>query len=252
MTIIGSQNRDLPLSTVCDTHNLDEDKLPRHISIVMDGNGRWAQERNQPRRKGHEAGATALKRVISLCLEFGIHYLSVYTFSTENWNRPRSEVQFLMALLKRLISNEKKSMQEKGVRFRRCGFRDRVPSDVLKALDNVEQDTQHNTSLQLNLMFNYGARQEIVKVCKDVVDSAQSSDSIDESTLNAHFFTADSPDPDVLIRTGGDFRISNYMLWQLSYTELFFLEEKWPDFDKVQFVSILSEYQQRQRRYGGL
>jgi undecaprenyl diphosphate synthase len=252
MTIIGSQNRDQSLSETCEEHTLSINNLPKHVSIIMDGNGRWAKERNQPRRKGHQAGAEVLRRVIRLCLEFGVHYLSVYTFSTENWNRPKDEVQFLMTLLKRLIANEKKSMQEQGVRFRRCGFRDRVPKDVLKVLDDVEQDTQHNTALQLNLMFNYGARQELLNVCRTIVDDHKTSDVISEDDVSRALFTHDSPDPDVLIRTGGDFRISNYMLWQLSYTELFFLDVKWPDFDKAHFVSVIQEFQQRHRRYGGL
>lgn len=252
MPMMDGLKHDTSLDELYSLHQLDSRNIPVHIAMIMDGNGRWATSRKLPRTSGHQEGAEALKRALELCSDFGIKYLSVYTFSTENWTRPRTEVIFLMRLLKSLLRKEKKMMIRNGIRFRRCGFRDNVPADLLQVMDEVEEETANNSTMQLNLLFNYGARQELLNAVEILRRDDISDSNINQDRLNSLLFTHDSPDPDILIRTGGDYRLSNFMLWQASYTELFFLDTLWPDFGETQFVDVIKEFQSRHRRYGGL
>ncbi|RAP32353.1 isoprenyl transferase [Candidatus Marinamargulisbacteria bacterium SCGC AG-414-C22] len=233
---------------------LQLDNLPRHIAIIMDGNGRWALANNKPRTYGHKQGTEALRQIIKTCVSFNIHYLSVYAFSTENWSRPDYEVTFLMSLLKTMIDKEIDNLHENGIRVRIIGNVEKLPSNIKNTIKVIEEKTTDNTTMQLNLMINYGSRSEILH-CIDRIVKVQQNESpstIDESLISDHLLTFDSPDPDILIRTGGEYRLSNFMLYQLSYAELFFSKTYWPDFNKEELLDILLEFQSRQRRYGAL
>jgi undecaprenyl diphosphate synthase len=227
---------------------------PAHVAIIMDGNGRWAQKRLLSRIRGHEKGSEAVRMVVRTCRELGIAFLTLYAFSTENWQRPKSEVDGLMRLLRRFIKAELPEMLQNQIRLHVLGRIDQLPSDVQQALRQAISATQANTALQLNLALSYGGRDEIARAARALAAEVQSGtlrlEDITEEGLAARLDTRGIPDPDLLIRTGGDMRISNFLLWQLAYTEIFITPTLWPDFGREQFLEILGEFQTRERRFG--
>ncbi len=235
---------------------LDPSRIPRHIAIIMDGNGRWAELRGLPRVEGHRAGRDALRRTVQGARECGVEVLTLYAFSTENWRRPREEVQALMALLVETAEQEANDLQRNGVRFRASGLLSAMPVGVQAALEEVMEVTQHNTEIILNLAINYGGRSEIAEAARRIAERVGQGhltvEEIDERTFQRHLFAPDLPDPDLLIRTGGEHRISNFLLWQAAYTELYFTDVHWPDFQKLDLFEAIRSFQTRERRFGGV
>ena len=233
---------------------IDRTRLPRHVAIIMDGNGRWAKERNKERTYGHQYGAEAVRMVTEDSVEIGIEYLTLYAFSTENWKRPDEEVDALMALMVMSIENETPTLMENNVRLQAIGDLSRMPSDVKAKLDQCIQVTSGNTGLTLVLALSYSTKWEMVEAVKnmaqEVMDGKLNIKDINDNTIDSHLATAMMPDPDLLIRTGGEMRISNFLMWQLAYAELYFTPEYWPDFGKENFYKAICDYQNRERRFG--
>jgi len=229
--------------------------VPNHVAIIMDGNGRWAQERGLPRLEGHRRGVEAVRRAVRSAAELGVRYLTIYSFSSENWSRPAEEVSALMGLLKRYIRNDLADLHRNGVRVRVIGLRRNLTADIAALLCEAEDLTAGNPGLTLVVAFNYGARQEIVEAARKLAAAALAGRidpaDIDERALSARLDTADIPDPDLVIRTSGEQRLSNFLLWQAAYAELVFLPMHWPDFDHAAFQAALAQYAQRERRFGG-
>ena len=230
--------------------------VPQHIAIIMDGNGRWARSRGLPREVGHERGVEALRRTVEACRDIGLSYLTVFSFSTENWKRPASEVSSLFGLLKLYVKQDLKKLKANGVRIRVIGSRAGLPSDVLSLIDRSETETLKNTRFNLNIAFNYGARDEIFSAVKaiaeDVSAGRMNADALTMNQFEKRLWCHDIPDPEVLIRTSGEYRISNFLLWQLAYTELVFMDCLWPDFSKAHLEEAVEIYFQRERRFGGV
>ncbi len=228
--------------------------IPRHVAIIMDGNGRWARERMLPRPLGHRSGMKSVREVVEGSLEAGVEVLSLFAFSQENWQRPRVEVSALMSLLEEYIQRESDELQAQGVRVRVLGDVDRLQGAARAAVDRVCAQTAHNTRLTLNLFISYGSRAELVRAARllaeDVAAGRLAPDAIDEAAFAAKLFTADCPDPDLLIRTSGEQRLSNFLLWQLAYTELFISPVLWPDFGRSNLFEAILDYQNRDRRFG--
>ena len=220
----------------------------KHIAIIMDGNRRWAKEKNLPSAVGHKKGVDALKATMRACDDFGIKYLTVYAFSTENWNRKPEEVNFLMDLLGQTLKNELKEMHENNVVISFIGDTTKLSDNLQKILANAVETTKNNTGVNLQIAFNYGSRAEIVKAVQAIVDSG--AKEVTEELISKALYTADIPDPDLLIRTGGEMRVSNYLLWQISYSEFIVIPEFWPDFDKEKLADCVREFNRRNRRYG--
>jgi undecaprenyl diphosphate synthase len=233
---------------------LDASQLPAHVAIIMDGNGRWAKKRLLNRVKGHEKGSDTVRNVVRTCRELGIRYLTLYAFSTENWQRPKNEVEALMTLLKRFLKSEKSEMLENDIRLRVIGQVDRLPADVRMSVEETMAATRDNHGMDLILALSYGGRTEIVDMVQAVADKV-SRGRIDPKAINAemvadHLYTREIPDPDILIRTSGEMRISNFLLWQIAYAEIFITPTLWPDFSKEELLQILKDFQGRERRYG--
>ncbi|MBN2165506.1 MAG: isoprenyl transferase [Marinilabiliaceae bacterium] len=233
---------------------LEKDKLPSHVAIIMDGNGRWARKRGNSRIFGHKNGVKAVREVTEAAAELGIGYLTLYAFSTENWNRPKTEVDALMSLLVKTISDETKTLMENNVQLNVIGFKDSLPQRVRKNLEDCIEKTSSNTGLVLNLALSYSSRWEIIDAVKKIADDV-SNKKISVDDINADFFsnyltTSGMPDPELMIRTSGETRISNFLLWQLAYAELYFCDVLWPDFRKENFYEALINYQNRERRFG--
>ena len=222
----------------------------QHIAVIMDGNRRWAKERNLPSAFGHKKGVDALKKTMRACDDFGVKYLTVYAFSTENWNRKQEEVDFLMDLLGQTIKNELKEMHENGVVINFIGDLTRLNPKLQKILYDAMEYTKNNTGVRLQIAFNYGARAEIANAVKKIVEKGYKSDEITEELISKELYTADIPDPDLLIRTGGEMRVSNYLLWQIAYSEILVMKEYWPEFDENLLAGAIFEFGHRQRRYG--
>ncbi len=226
----------------------------QHIAIIMDGNRRWAKERNLPSAFGHKKGVDALKAAMRACDDFGVKYLTVYAFSTENWNRNPEEVAFLMDLLGVTLQNELKEMHENNVVISFIGDTTKLSEKLQKILKNAVETTKNNTGVNLQIAFNYGARDEITNavknICKKVQTCEISPDEITEETISQNIYTKNIPDPDLLIRTGGEMRVSNYLLWQIAYSEILVTKRYWPEFDKKALAEAIMEFQSRQRRYG--
>lgn len=219
----------------------------------MDGNGRWASQRGLPRTEGHAAGEEALLDTVEGALDLGISWLTVYAFSTENWRRPAEEVRYLMQFNESLLTRRRDELHERGVRMRFLGRRDwRVPKRVLKRMDESIALTAENTVMTLNIAFNYGGRAEIVDAVKAIVNSGVAAERVDERMIRRHLYDPDMPDPDLMVRTSGEYRISNYLLWELAYSELVFPDVLWPDFRREHLFEAVREYQRRERRFGGL
>lgn len=231
---------------------LDMKRIPQHIAIIMDGNGRWATERNKPRSYGHQAGVDTVRRITSECTRLGVKYLTLYTFSTENWNRPSDEIAALMGLV--LTSLEDEIFMKNNVRFQVIGDIDRLPAAVAGKLRETIEHTANNDTMTMVVALSYSARWELTEATKQIAAKVQkgelSIDDIDENAINNSLCTNFMPDPDLLIRTGGEFRISNYLLWQLAYSELYFCETYWPDFSEADLHKAIADYQGRQRRFG--
>ncbi|MAQ64976.1 hypothetical protein CL647_03195 [bacterium] len=232
---------------------LDTKKLPKHIAIIMDGNGRWAKSKNKNRMIGHKEGVKALKNVIKTCIDINIECLSAYTFSTENWKRPEKEVSFLMNLLEIMIEKEKKDLKEKNVKVNIIGNKEKLSKNLIKKIELLESKTNDCTGMILNLMINYGSRNEIINAVNQIKNDKNLSDkTITEEIFRNNLYTKTLPDPEIVIRTSGEKRISNFMLWQISYSELYFTDTLWPDFSQKELLDILTDYQDRNRRFGGL
>ena len=231
-------------------------KGPRHVAIIMDGNGRWAEARGLPRTLGHKSGVEAVRRAVRAAADFGIEYLTIYSFSTENWSRPATEVGFLLDLLRRFILQDVAELHKSGVCIKIIGDREALSGDLRTLIEDAERLTANNSALTLVVAFNYGSKQEIAKAVQAIAHEVQSGalapDSICAGTISKHLETASMPDPDLLIRTSGEQRISNFLLWQCAYAELVFVEDLWPDFTRETFERALAEYAKRDRRYGGL
>ena len=230
--------------------------VPRHIAIIMDGNGRWARERGLPRIKGHEQGAESVRAVTEACVELGVEFLTVYAFSTENWKRPEAEVAALWVLLDHFIQEETPTLMKNNVRLAAIGRLHELPKSCQRALTEATATTAQNTATTLILALNYSGRTEIIdavkELCSDATAGRVDVEKIDAETLSARLYTRAYPDPDLLIRTSGEMRLSNFLLWQLSYTEIYVTEKWWPDFGKDDLRAAITDFNKRQRRYGGL
>jgi undecaprenyl diphosphate synthase len=232
--------------------SLDPSRIPVHVAAVMDGNGRWANRRGLTRTEGHAAGEEALWDTVMGALELGVEWLSVYAFSTENWKRPVDEVRFLMNFNESLLINRRDWLNDLGVRVRFIGRRNwRVPRRVLKNIEEAEALTRHNRRMTLTFCFNYGGRAELVDAVQRIVEDGVSASKVNEKLISDYLYAPDMPDPDLVIRTSGEFRISNFLLWELAYAELVFTETLWPDFRRGHLVAAIAEYQARARRFGG-
>jgi undecaprenyl diphosphate synthase len=226
------------------------EKIPTHVAIIMDGNGRWARERGLPRLAGHRAGVENLRRVLEACVEFGIQYLTIYAFSTENWERPQAEVRGLMNILEEVIDRELDELHANGVQLRHIGRLDRLnPALQKKVLDAIKL-TRNNKRLVLNVAWNYGGRAEIVHAIQQMMADGVSPDEVDEELVSSYLYTAECPDPDLIIRTSGEFRVSNFLIWQGAYTEWYIPPTYWPDFGREELLKALRTYAQRERRFG--
>jgi len=230
--------------------------VPVHVAVIMDGNGRWAKARSLPRIAGHSAGMKTVKEVVKAADAIGVKYLTMYAFSTENWKRPREEVEFLMKLPQEFLSTELDELVERNVCVKILGSQEELPSHTRQALEIAVEKTKGNDGLQLHFALNYGGRKEICDAMQELARQIEagvlSSDELDEKIVEQHLYSAGMPDPDLLIRTSGEIRLSNFMLWQLAYTELWFTDVLWPDFTKEHFNEAIAEYQRRARRYGAV
>jgi undecaprenyl diphosphate synthase len=235
---------------------MQTDQLPKHVAIIMDGNGRWAKARGMSRTQGHLEGVKRVEEIIKFARDTGIKFLTIYAFSTENWSRPQDEVSMIMRTFILVLGQKARELAKKGVRINFIGRRHGVPQEVLKAMDEAAFVTKSSETMTLNIAFNYGARGEIVDAVKSiaaqVTEGKIKADEIDEKVISAHLYTKGQPDPDLLIRTSGEERISNFLLWQLSYAELYFTEKCWPEFNEEEFTKALTSYAQRERRWGGV
>lgn len=229
---------------------------PRHVAIIMDGNGRWAKARGLPRALGHKEGVEALRRAVEASRELGLTHLSVYAFSTENWNRPQSEIDALFDLLRVFVRRDLARLHKDGVRVRIVGSREGLSEDILGLIDEAVESTRANTRLTLNIAFNYGGRSEIVAAVKEIARAVQAGriqpDQIDEAMVSGMLWTSDSPEPDLVIRTSGELRLSNFLLWSGAYAELMFMDVLWPDFTKESLEKAIDAFRRRDRRFGGL
>ena len=243
------------LRAVAETHlETGQAPAPKHVAIIMDGNGRWAERNGMSRSKGHRKGSDAVKEAIEGAIDNNIQYLTLYAFSSENWNRPAEEVTDLMGLLKMYLKKEIRTLSKEGVRLRVIGCRDKLSTDIRKLIDKAEEGTQDNTRLTLIIALSYGSRDEITLAVKDIASLVAKGDlkpeDVTEKTIQEHLFTKGIPDPDLLIRTSGEQRLSNFLLWQSAYTEFLFMPVLWPDFTRQTFTDAVIEFQSRDRRYG--
>lgn len=236
---------------------IDPARLPAHLAVIMDGNGRWARRRRLPRVAGHQAGVSAVRTTIETCAQLGVKFLTLYAFSVENWKRPRAEVETLWRLLRYYLRQELPELQKNDIRLQAIGRLDALPPQVRRELDAVVEATAANRGLLLNLAINYGGRAEIVDALNSILEMARLDGSLptlklDEELISSNLYTANCPDPDLLIRTSGEMRISNFLLWQIAYAELYVTETLWPDFSRHDLLQAILDYQKRDRRYGGL
>lgn len=235
---------------------LSRERLPQHIAIIMDGNGRWAQNRGLPRIEGHRRGVTSVRTIVEECARLGLGQLTLYCFSSENWKRPRLELDLLMSLLQRYVVAEREEIMRQDIRFQTIGRTDRINKSILKEVNQTIEMSQDNPGMRLCLALDYGARDEVVNAVKQIASKVQDGeldvDQIDETTVSQHLYTSQMTDPDLVIRTAGEMRISNFLLWQISYAELWVTQTLWPDFRQPELFAALKDYSQRDRRFGGL
>ncbi|WP_332630660.1 isoprenyl transferase [Halalkalibacter flavus] len=236
--------------------DIDDINVPKHIAIIMDGNGRWAKQKGLPRIAGHREGMKVINKIVRKADDLGIEILTLYAFSTENWKRPKTEVDYLLKLPERFLNKELPTLIEKNVKVRLMGSIDKLPEHTKKAVAKAVKDTENNTGLVLNFALNYGSRYELMNAVKEIAQQVErgslQASEIDESVLTEHLMTAELRDPDLLIRTSGELRLSNFMLWQVAYSEFWFTDVLWPDFNEQHLVEAISVYQKRARRYGGV
>jgi undecaprenyl diphosphate synthase len=245
---IGARDPDYALARA-----IDPAQLPAHIAVIMDGNGRWARRRGLPRVAGHKAGVDAVRTTVETCARLGLRALTLYAFSVENWKRPRAEVETLWRLLRLYLRAELPQMHRHDIRFTAIGRLDALPQFVRAELESVVRSTAGNGGLQLNLAINYGGRAEIVDAVKALIEDARRRDfKIDEAAISARLYTAGMPDPDLLIRTSGEMRVSNFLLWQIAYAELYVTDTLWPDFSRRELLRAILDYQKRERRFGAI
>lgn len=234
--------------------SIDPESIPRHVAIIMDGNGRWAKRQGKPRLFGHKNGVTSVQEIVECAGDFGVEVLTLYAFSTENWKRPADEVGGLMTLLKMYLQKELSKMVKNSIRLTCIGDIAKLPKDVREVLENTMRKTMNNTKLTLNLALSYGGRAEMIQAVKQISEEVRSGElevsAIDEALIDSRLYTADLPDPDLLIRTGGEARLSNFLLWQASYAEIYFTDTMWPDFRRDAFCAAIEEFQRRERRFG--
>ena len=226
------------------------ERVPRHVGIIMDGNGRWARARGLPRLAGHRAGTDNLRRVLRAAVEFGIEILTIYAFSTENWDRPEEEVRGLLTILERMIDRELSKLHEEGVQVRHVGRLERIAPEMQRKVRDAIELTRHNQRLILNVAFNYGGRAELVDALRRIIADGVPAEQVDESLISRYLYTAGLPDPDLIIRTSGEMRISNFLIWQGAYAEIYVTPALWPDFDKDELYNALQDYDRRERRFG--
>jgi undecaprenyl diphosphate synthase len=226
------------------------EKIPAHVAIIMDGNGRWARERKLPRLAGHRAGVENMRRVLEACGEFGIKYLTIYAFSTENWDRPKAEVRGLLNILEDVIDRELDELHENGVQLNHLGRLERMSDELQEKVNHAIELTRDNDRLVLNIAWNYGGRDEIVQVIEKIVASGVGPEKINEELVNSYLYTAGCPDPDLIVRTSGEFRVSNFLIWQGAYSEWYVTKTYWPDFGREELLKALIEYAARERRFG--
>ena len=235
---------------------IDYDRLPAHIGVIMDGNGRWAKKRGLPRSAGHSAGADTLKKIVTECNKMGIRYITVYAFSTENWKRPKEEVDFLMELLLGYLKDAENSLAGENVVIRAIGSRKELTDEIQEQIIKTEEFTKNNTGIIMNIALNYGAREELTNAARQIAEEVESGKikpgDITMETISGHLYTQGQPDPDLIIRTSGEERISNFMLWQMAYAELWFTKKLWPDFNKNDLYQAILDFQSRGRRFGGV
>ena len=231
-------------------------RIPAHIGVIMDGNGRWAKARGKPRTEGHVAGVKSLRALVETCIDYGVEYLTVFSFSSENWTRPKDEISFIFGLLRRFVASDLEKLHRNNVRVKIIGSREGLDDSLRRLIAEVEATTATNTGLKLQVAFNYGGKAEIAEAVRRIASLVASgrmkAEDITEETIGRALYTAGMPDPDIIIRTSGERRFSNSLLWQSAYAELVFVEENWPDFDEAAFVKVLEDYSGRDRRYGGL
>ncbi len=229
---------------------------PKNIAIIMDGNGRWAQQRNKNRTSGHKEGVKTLKKIVKAAANLNVESLTVYAFSTENWKRPKAEVDFLLTLMKQTMRNEVEELIEKGVKVKFIGRKDSLSKKLTEEIDYIEKNSFHNKKLTLNIAFNYGGRAEITDAAKKIAEAYKENkltlDQFDESNFSNYLYNKELKDIELLIRTGGDMRLSNFLLWQSAYAELYFTDKFWPDFEEEDLIKAIQEFKQRERRFGGL
>ncbi len=234
--------------------SIDKNNLPKHLAIIMDGNGRWAKQKGLLRAFGHENGTKSVRNTVETCAKLGIENLTLYAFSTENWNRPKLEVDTLMKLLVHSLKNELKTLQENNIRLNSIGSLDKLPTSIHKELKEVIEKTKTNSRMTLTIALSYGSREELINVVKNISEKVKNNiisvDTIDESIINQHLYTHNLPDVDLLIRTSGEHRISNFLLWQICYAELYFTDVLWPDFKENDLYEAIISYQKRERRFG--
>jgi undecaprenyl diphosphate synthase len=231
-------------------------RIPAHIGVIMDGNGRWAKDRGKPRTEGHIAGVKALRATVENCINYGVGYLTVFSFSSENWTRPKDEISFIFGLLRRFVASDLEKLHRNNVRVKIIGSREGLDDGLRRLIAEVEATTAMNTGLKLQVAFNYGGKAEITEAVRRigslVATGRLKPEDITEDTIGRALYTAGMPDPDIIIRTSGEQRVSNFLLWQSAYSELVFVEDNWPDFDEAAFVRVLEDYSGRERRYGGV
>jgi undecaprenyl diphosphate synthase len=236
-----------------DLDGIDPKRIPAHVGVVMDGNGRWAQKRGLKRTEGHAAGEEALFDTVDGALELGLDWLTVYAFSTENWKRPADEVRYLMGFNESILTRRRDELHERGVRIRFAGRRDwRVPKRLLRRMDEAIEQTKRNKTMTLTIAFNYGGRAEIVDAVRALVAEGVKASDVDEKAIRKHLYDPKMPDPDLMVRTSGEFRISNFLLWELAYSELIFIDTLWPDFRREDLFEAVREFQRRDRRFGAI
>lgn len=223
--------------------------IPNHIAIIMDGNGRWAKSKGMPRTYGHKEGAKTLRKIIVECSKLGVKYLTVYAFSTENWKRSKEEVEALMFLFKTYLKNERKNLMKNNVKFLVSGRKEGVNKDLLTEIEKIEEETEENTGITLNIAFNYGGRAEIVDAVNRIIEKKE--EKVTEKTIEKYLYN-NIPDPELVIRTSGEFRISNFLIWQIAYSEIYITDIHWPDFDKKEILKAIEDYNKRDRRFGGV
>ena len=228
------------------------DRVPRHVAIIMDGNGRWARSRGLPRIAGHEAGTENIRRITSRAAEIGIDYVTLWAFSTENWRRPRDEVEGILRILAQAIETETEELHRKGARLQHIGSLDGLPVELARAVQDAIALTRGNTTITLTLAFNYGGRAELVRAIQRIVAAGLDPEQIDESTVGRYLYTAGMPDPDLIVRTSGEHRTSNFLIWQSAYAEYYFTPVLWPDFGPADLDAAVADYAARERRFGGL